>query len=61
MTQRVAQTLQLVLGRPADEATVADGMNLIERLIEQHQVEREEAFRQFCVTVLNLNEFVYID
>jgi len=61
MPQRVEHTLQLALGRPADEATVADSLNLINRLIDQHQVEPEEAFRQFCVTVLNLNEFVYLD
>ena len=61
MVERVDYALQLALGREVEQATKQDGLALIESLIEEHGVEREEAFRQFCVVVLNLNEFVYLD
>ncbi|MEO2045657.1 MAG: DUF1549 and DUF1553 domain-containing protein [Pirellulales bacterium] len=61
MTKRVQYALGLVLGHEADVETIADGLGLIERLVSPHNMEREEAFRQFCMMALNLNEFVYLD
>ncbi|MCA9229567.1 MAG: PSD1 domain-containing protein [Planctomycetales bacterium] len=58
---RVVRTLQLVLSRQPEQASVADSLQLIERLENEHGLERDEAFRQFCVMTLNLNEFVYVD
>lgn len=61
LNEQVPHTLQLSLGRPADEATVADGLDLIDRYRNQHGMSTEQALKQFCLMVLNLNEFVYLD
>ena len=58
---RVIHTLRLLLSREPDRAIIDDSLQLIERLTVDHGVDREEAFRQFCVMALNLNEFVYLD
>jgi hypothetical protein len=58
---QVAEALRLALTRPAAEDEVNEGLALINRLTEKHGVEPREALRYWCLTVLNLNEFVYLD
>ncbi|QDU86965.1 Planctomycete cytochrome C [Pirellulimonas nuda] len=57
----VVYALELALGRPADEETIADGLELIETSQSRHGLSPDAAFEQFCLLVLNLNEFVYLD
>ena len=61
LSAQVGHALHLALQREPDEATMADGLALIERYRTQHGLSSEAAFRQYCLMVLNLNEFVYLD
>lgn len=61
LEQQVKYALQLTLCRQPDQETVDDSIHLIDRLISEHGVSNDEAFRQFCLMALNLNEFVYVD
>jgi hypothetical protein len=58
---QVAGALRLALGRAATEDEIVSGMELIERLVGEHDQAPEEALRYWCLTVLSLNEFAYVD
>ena len=58
---QIALALELGLNRAAAEDEIAEGIALVERLEKQHDVSPREALRYWCLTVLNLNEFVYLD
>jgi hypothetical protein len=58
---QVARALQLALTRTATDDEVAEGLALVERLQQRHGLSPHEALRQWCLAVLNLNEFVYLD
>jgi hypothetical protein len=52
---------RLALCRPPDEASIARGMRLIDALQSKHGLSAEKALEYYCLMVLNLNEFVYLD
>jgi hypothetical protein len=58
---QVRRALEIALVRPATVAEVADGVALIDRLDEADGVSPSRAMELFCLMVLNLNEFAYID
>jgi mono/diheme cytochrome c family protein len=58
---QVAEAIRLALLRPATEEEIADGIELLDRLTREHGQSPDEALRYWCLTVLNLNEFVYLD
>jgi hypothetical protein len=58
---QVARAIELVLGRSATEEEIAAGLTLLTRLAQEHGQEPREALRYWCLTVFNLNEFVYLD
>lgn len=58
---RVARGLSLALCRPADDEEIARGLDLIDTLKTQHNIDDERALELFCLVTLNLNEFVYLD
>lgn len=58
---QVGRAIELALLRPASEQEIAEGIRLIERLMKAHRQPRDEALRYWCLTVLNLNEFIYLD
>jgi hypothetical protein len=59
--QQVGHALRLALQREPDEESIADGLELIDRCVNRHGLAPPDAFSQFCLMVLNLNEFVYLD
>lgn len=59
--EQVAQAIELALGRSATENEITEGVDLIERLQTKHGQSHEAALRYWCLTVLNLNEFIYLD
>ncbi len=59
--EQVGHALRLALQRQPDEATIAEGLRLIDSYQTTHGLDRNEALRQYCLMVLNLNEFVYLD
>ncbi len=58
---QVSRALELALNRPAADDEIDEGMSLVTRLTSKHDLSPREALRQWCLTVLNLNEFVYLD
>jgi Protein of unknown function (DUF1549)/Protein of unknown function (DUF1553)/Planctomycete cytochrome C len=58
---QVRRALHLITSRPPQEHEVRDGMALIEALQTSDGIAPDLALRYFCLVVLNLNEFVYLD
>ncbi|MCA9238977.1 MAG: DUF1553 domain-containing protein, partial [Planctomycetales bacterium] len=58
---QIGHALRLALQREPDEATVADGLALVELYRDKHGLSDDQSLRQYCLMVLNLNEFVYLD
>lgn len=58
---QVAQAIRLALERPATDEEVADGLELLKRLANERGQKPADALKYWCLTVLNLNEFIYLD
>jgi hypothetical protein len=58
---QVAQAMKLALARPATDEEIADGLTLIEQLTNERNQEQADALKYWCLAVLNLNEFIYLD
>jgi hypothetical protein len=58
---QVRLALNLATARPPNQEEIDRGTKLIERLTRQAGTSREAALRYFCLMVLNMNEFVYLD
>jgi mono/diheme cytochrome c family protein len=58
---QIKHALRLALSRPGDERNIERGLKFIESLIANHGITREKALDYYCLMVLNLNEFVYLD
>ena len=59
--EQVALAIRLALCREPEAADVERGLRLIETLRQDHGVSADEALDYYCLMVLNLNEFVYLD
>jgi hypothetical protein len=58
---QVRRALRLALAGPVDAGKVERGMQFMAALQSKHGVSAEQALDYFCLMVLNLNEFVYLD
>jgi mono/diheme cytochrome c family protein len=58
---QVKRALVLVMGRQPSDDEVRRGVGLMEALQNEDGLSRDAALRCFCLVVLNLNEFVYLD
>ncbi len=61
VTQQVRLALSLVVTRPPSAAEVRRGVDLIAALQKEDGASADVALKYFCLMVLNLNEFVYLD
>jgi hypothetical protein len=59
--KQVRLALELATMRPPSERDVRRGVELIAALKTKDGVRAETALQYFCLVVLNLNEFVYLD
>ena len=59
--KQVRLALYLATGRPPTEAEVRRGLDLIDALQREDGASADVARKYFCLMVLNLNEFVYLD
>ena len=57
----VRRAIEIALVRPATDEEVARGVALIDTLEEVDGVHPSRALEIYCLMVLNLNEFVYLD
>lgn len=60
-TRQVALAYRLALQRPIDQTQVARGVELLKTLRAKHNLDETRTLNYFCLAVLNLNEFVYLD
>jgi hypothetical protein len=58
---QVRLALNIATARPPSDRQIDRGMKLIERLQQQDGASNDEALRYFCLIVLNMNEFLYLD
>jgi mono/diheme cytochrome c family protein len=58
---QVPRAIRLALDRPATDEEVGEGLELLDRLTKVRGQTPADALKYWCLTVLNLNEFVYLD
>ncbi len=58
---QVERGLTLALSRPVEADQVELGLKLIAKLRDEHGLSAEKSLDYFCLYVLNLNEFVFVD
>ncbi len=58
---QVKRALRLALSRKPDEKSVQRGLELLKLFQQKHGVTADAALNYYCLMVLNLNEFVYLD
>jgi hypothetical protein len=58
---QVQRALRIALAGPVGADKVERGLRLIRSLETRHGVTAAKAFEYYCLMVLNLNEFVYLD
>jgi hypothetical protein len=61
VSAQVRRALEIALVRPATDAEVERGVALVDRLDDADGVSPSRAMELFCLMVLNLNEFAYLD
>lgn len=61
LDDQVRRALELALCRPATSEEVERGKNLIGTLQNTHDIDGDRALDLYCLVVLNLNEFIYLD
>ena len=59
--KQVRLALALATARKPNTEDVRRGVDLIAKLREMDGVNSEKGLTYFCLLVLNLNEFVYVD
>jgi len=59
-SEQVSRAIELATSRPASKEDIDDGVKLI-AAFKQSGVDDNQALQRFCLLVLNLNEFVYLD
>jgi len=57
----VSEAMLRVTQRPATASEIERGVSLIDSLQKQHGQNYETACQIFCLTALNLNEFIFLD
>jgi hypothetical protein len=58
---QVKLALKLALCREPDAASVQRGLDLIDTMQRKHGLNADAALNYYCLVVLNLNEFLYLD
>jgi len=59
--QVVTRTIRAVLARDATTDEIVEGCQLMEQLQNEYGVRRERAVQLYCLSVLNWNEFLFLD
>ncbi len=58
---QIRRALEITMGREANDDVVAACHELFETLRSDYKRGHEEAMRQVCLLIFNLNEFIYLD
>ncbi|HBJ37060.1 MAG TPA: hypothetical protein DDZ51_20355, partial [Planctomycetaceae bacterium] len=57
----VRRAIRTVLAREATASEIAEAVELMSELRELHKLSRRNSIDLFCLTVLNWNEFAFLD
>ena len=60
-TALVRRVIESVLSREATEEEIVDGESLIENLQKKHGLSEKQAKELYCLSVMNWNEFLFVD
>lgn len=58
---QVAESIRIALAREPSSTELSTGLELIADFQQQHSYSYDQALQQWCLVVLNLNEFLYVD
>jgi hypothetical protein len=58
---QIKRALRLAALREPTESEIQRGASLIESLEAKHKLSKSDALKYYCLVVLNLNEFTYLD
>jgi hypothetical protein len=58
---QVTLALRRTFQREPTRTEIDRGLRLLSTFRQKHSLSPEAALKQFCVTIYNLNEFVYLD
>jgi hypothetical protein len=58
---QVQRALRLASGRVPSAEEVKKDVEFVVTMQSKHKLDADQALRQYCLLVLNLNEFVYLD
>lgn len=61
LADRLAQAIEAVYTRPAHQSEIERGLRRIQILRDKFQLSESDAFREYCLVLLNSNEFLYLD
>ena len=61
LEKQVSRAIRLTTGRIPAAAEVAKDVAFVTMLREKHGLSQEKAMQQFCLLMLNANEFIYLD
>ena len=61
LKDQIAEGLWRVTQRPPTEREIDRGLRLIRRLVDDRGLSRRQAMAYYCLVLLNLNEFLYLD
>jgi Protein of unknown function (DUF1553)/Protein of unknown function (DUF1549)/Planctomycete cytochrome C len=59
--QRIATAIRLAYGRTAENDDYTRATNLINKLKNDHQLNEDQQLKEYCLTLLNTNEYMYLD
>ena len=57
----IARAVWLALGRPPKDGEVVGQRKFLDRLTSEHSLETDRSLEVFCLALLNLNEFMWVD
>jgi Protein of unknown function (DUF1553)/Protein of unknown function (DUF1549)/Planctomycete cytochrome C len=58
---QVGRAFELLMSRPADPDDVAGSLKFIEKMKSGHKLDDKTALDRYCLALLNLNEFLFLD
>lgn len=59
--EQIALALRLATSREPEDREIQKGVQMLAELEKELQLSQHQALQRFCLLVLNLNEFVYLD
>jgi len=59
--EQVKLAIGWAYGRPATQSDLRRAIELMDRLHEKHQLDAQQQLNEYCLVLLNTNEFMYLD